>query len=145
MAVDRKQSDELARGAIERSVSYRELAKNFDQQVADQKIQVENLKSALGKLEQKMAEANSKIDLLVAQHRRARAVSKAQDARSAIVDGSSSSEFDRMKHKVHREEAISQAKVELAADTLDDKFAALEKEQEIDNLLADIKARRTAS
>ena len=145
LAVDKKQNDELARAAIERSVSYRELAKSFEQQVADQKIQVENLKSALHKLEQKLAEAENKIDLLVAQHRRARAVGKAQDARSAIVDGSSAGEFDRMKHKVHREEAISQAKVELATDTLDDQFAALEKEQEIDKLLADIKARRSAS
>lgn len=145
LAVEKKKNDELARAAIERSVSYRELAKSFEQQVADQKIQAENLKSALHKLEQKLAEAENKIDLLVAQHRRARAVGKAQDARSAIVDGSSASEFDRMKHKVHREEAISQAKVELATDTLDDQFAALEKEQEIDKLLADIKARRSAS
>lgn len=145
LALDKKQSDELARAAVQRSVSYRELAQSFEQQVADQKVQVENLKSALYKLEQKLAEAESKIDLLVAQHRRARAVGKAQDARSAIVDGSSAGEFDRMKLKVHREEAISQAKVELATDTVDDQFAALEKEQEIDKLLAELKARRSAS
>ena len=145
LALDKKQSDELARAAVQRSVSYRELAQSFEQQVADQKVQVENLKSALYKLEQKLAEAESKIDLLVAQHRRARAVGKAQDARSAIVEGSSAGEFDRMKLKVHREEAISQAKVELATDTVDDQFAALEKEQEIDKLLAELKSRRSAS
>src|ERR1044072_7020302 len=50
MAVDKKQ-DDLARIALERSISYKELAESFAQQIADQKIQVENLKTALSKLE----------------------------------------------------------------------------------------------
>src|SRR5512142_832066 len=48
LAVDKKQ-DDLARAAIERSVSYKELAASFKEQVADQKVQVENLKGALRK------------------------------------------------------------------------------------------------
>src|SRR5580692_223423 len=52
LAVDKK-DDELARAAIERSISYRSLAENFAEQVADQTVQVENLKAALRKLEQK--------------------------------------------------------------------------------------------
>jgi hypothetical protein len=55
--VDKKQ-DDLARAALERSVSYKELGENFAQQVADQKLQVESLKTALGKLDQKLAKAN---------------------------------------------------------------------------------------
>src|SRR5258707_3717708 len=76
LAVDKKQ-DDLARAALERSLSYRQMTENFAQQVADQTVQVENLKSALRKLEQKMAEAQSKSELLIAQHRRARALNKA--------------------------------------------------------------------
>ena len=60
LAVDKKQ-DDLARAALERSMSYRQMAESFEQQVADQKTQVENLKSALHKLEQKLAEAQSKM------------------------------------------------------------------------------------
>ena len=63
-------------------------------------MQVEKLKSALRKLEQKLTEAQSKSDLLMAQHRRSRALSKASDARMAIGDGSAVATFDRMKHKV---------------------------------------------
>ena len=48
LAVDKKQ-DDLARIALERSISYKELAESFAQQVADQKVQVENLKTALSK------------------------------------------------------------------------------------------------
>ena len=48
-----------------------------------------------------------------------------------------------MKHKVMRNEAISQAHAVLHTDSLDDKFAAMEKEGEIERLLADIKARKS--
>ena len=57
LAVDQKE-DDLARAALERSLSYRTLGENFAEQIADQTVQVENLKSALRKLEQKLAEAH---------------------------------------------------------------------------------------
>src|SRR5512135_1442898 len=50
LAVDKKQ-DDLARVALERSISYKELAASFTEQVGNQKVQVENLKTALSKLE----------------------------------------------------------------------------------------------
>ena len=98
LAVDKEQ-DDLARAALERAVNYKHMQENFAQQMADQKAQVEKLKSALRKLEQKLAEAKSKSDLLIAQHRRARALSKASDARLAMADGSGAAAFDRMQKK----------------------------------------------
>ena len=141
LAVDKKQ-DELARRALERSLSYRQMAEGFTQQVSDQKVQVEHLKTALNNLEQKLAEAEAKSDVLIAQHRRARAVGKASDAGMKMGDGSKVAAFDRMKDKVVRGEAISQAKSELAGADLDDKFRKLEQEDEIERLLGEIKARR---
>src|SRR5437588_3704487 len=73
IAVDKKQ-DDLARAALERCMSYKELGESFAQQVADQKLEVESLKTARSKLEQKLADANAKADLLIAQQRRSRAV-----------------------------------------------------------------------
>jgi phage shock protein A len=144
LAVDKKQ-DDLARAAIERSMSYRALADNFAQQVADQSVQVENLKSALHKLDQKLTEAQAKSDLLIAQHRRARALNKAGDARIAIGNATSAAAFDRMKGKVQRSEALSQAKTELTADTIEDRLASLEKQDEVERLLAELKAKRGAT
>jgi phage shock protein A len=141
LAVDKKQ-DDLARGALERSMSYKAMATSFASLVADQKTEVENLKSALSKLDQKLAEAQSKSDMLIAQHRRSRASSKASDARTAIGDKSKVATFDRMASKVRHAEAVSQAKAAMLGDDLDDKFAALEKEDEIEKLLNEIKARR---
>ena len=136
-----KKDDELARAALHRVESYRELTGSFTQQVADQKTQAENLKTALRQLEQKLTEANAKADLLMAQHRRARAVGKAHDARTAIGDHSKSAAFDRMKHKIAHNEAVSQAKSELGADDVEDRFATIEKADRIEQLLSEMKAK----
>jgi phage shock protein A len=137
-----KSEDDLARVALQRVESYRELKESFGQQVVDQKAQVENLKIALRQLEGKLAEAQGKADLLIAQHRRARAVGKASDAKMAAGNGTNSGTFDRMKRKVSHAEALSQAKSELAADDVEDRLAALEKEDRIEQLLAELKAKR---
>ena len=141
LAVDKKQ-DDLARAALERSMSYKQMAESFSSLVADQKTEVENLKSALRKLEQKLAEAETKSDMLIAQHRRSRASAKASDAQMAIGDQKKIATFDRVKSKVQTAAAVSQAKAELANDQLEDRFAVLEKEDEIERLLNELKARR---
>ena len=82
--------------------------------------------------------------MLIAQHRRSRAVGKASDARLAIGDGSKAAAFDRMQRKVARSEAVSQAKLEIAGDNIDDRLAALEKEDRIEQLLAELKGKRGA-
>src|SRR6202050_2024786 len=106
LAVDKKH-DDLARASLLRAESYRDLSANFAEQLEDQKAQVENLKSALRNLDQKLAEANAKADLRIAQHRRARAASRARDAQSGLSASSRSGTFDRMKKKVAPEEANS--------------------------------------
>jgi phage shock protein A len=143
LAVDKKE-DDLARASLQRVESYRELSENFTQQVADQKAQVENLKSALRKLDQKLAEAEAKADVLMAQQRRARAVTKASDARMAMGDSSKAATFDRMKRKVAHSEAVSEAKAEIAGSDINDRLAALEKEDRIEQLLAELKGKRGA-
>jgi phage shock protein A len=115
LSVDKKQ-DDLARASLLRVESYREMS----------------------------AEANTKADLLIAQHRRARAASKASDAHSGMSANSKSATFDRMKRKVAREEAVGQAKAELLADDVDDRIAALEKEDRIEQLLMELKTKRGA-
>jgi phage shock protein A len=142
MAVDKK-DDELARAAIDRSMSSKTMAESFGQQVEDQRVQVDNLKSALQKLERKLDEARAKSDILIAQHRRARAISKAGDARAAVVaDTSTVQAWDRAADKVERTEALGQAKAELLKDTIEDRFASMEREDEIEKMLADLKAKK---
>jgi phage shock protein A len=141
LAVDKKQ-DDLARAALERSMTAKNVASSFAEQVADQTSQVENLKTALRKLELKLAEAENKSDVLIAQHRRARTLTRASDAQINIGDSSKSAAFDRVKDKVRHAEAVSQAKSSIATDDIEERLAALGKEDQIDKLLAEIKARK---
>jgi len=141
MAVTKKQ-DDLARAALDRALSCKQMAAGFEQQVADQKTEVENLRQALHKLDQKLAEAEAKSDLLIAQHRTARALSRASDARMAAGDRGNAATFDRMKRKVQSAEALSHAKSELLGDNIDDRLAALDKEDQIEKLFGELKARQ---
>ena len=139
-----KGQDDLARAALERSMTARQTAGSFAEQVADQTDQVENLKTALRKLELKLAEARSKSDVLIAQHRRARALTRASQARLAMGDGSTTVALDRARNKVDHAEAFGRAEAQLLTDDVDERLAALEKQDAVEKLLAELKARKSA-
>ena len=137
-----KEQDDLARAALERYQSFTKMAEAYTQQVADQKQQVETLRRALEQLEQKLGEARQKSDVLIAQHRRARALERASDAQLVMTGTGPAAGFDRMQRKVMHSEAVSQAKSELLADDVDRRFEQMEQEDEIGRLLEGLKARR---
>jgi phage shock protein A len=141
LAVDKGQ-DDLARAALERYQSFTKMADGYTQQVTDQKQQVDSLRRALEQLEQKLIEARQKSDVLIAQHRRARALERATDAQLVMTGTGPSAGFDRMQRKVMHTEAASLAKSELVSDDVERRFDAIEKEDEIGRLLDALKARR---
>ena len=140
-AVD-KGEDELARAALDRYQTSLRLAQSYREQVDDQKAQVETLKGALQKLEQKLDEAKAKRDLLLARHRRSVALGKAARAQTSIGDQSKSISFDRLKERVHHTEAVATAEVELVSDDAGERLTRMDRDIEIDRLLADLKDRR---
>ena len=62
LAVDKKQ-DDLARAALDRALSYKQFTASFDEQLSDQRTQVEILKGALQKFDAKLAEAHAKVSV----------------------------------------------------------------------------------
>jgi phage shock protein A len=141
VAVD-KGEDDLARAALDRFQTSQRLALSYSEQVEDQKLQVEALKSALQKLEAKLEEAKSKRDLLLARQRRSIALGKAARAQTAIGDNSKSAAFDRLTDRVHHAEAVASAEVELLTDDTGERLNRLDRDTEVDRLLADLKNRR---
>jgi phage shock protein A len=141
LAVD-KGEDDLARAALDRYQTSLRLTQSYREQVDDQKAQVENLKGALQKLEQKLDEAKSKRDLLLARHRRSVALGKAARAQTAIGDQSKSGSFDRLKDRVHHSEAVATAEVEIIDADAGERLTRMDRDVEIDRLLADLKDRR---
>lgn len=138
-----KGHDDLARAALERALTYERLAQRFAQHAADQTAVLESLTAALRQLEQKLAEVQASSELLVAQHRRARAV-RASMARGRGSTHAHSAALERLQDRTSYAEAIGQAQVTVATGSLADRFAALEREEEIERLLAEMKSRRQA-
>ena len=141
LAVDKTQ-DDLARAALDRFQTSQRLAQSYREQVDDQRLQVETLKGALVKLEQKLDEAKSKRDLLLARHRRSIALGKAARAQSALGDNSKSATFDRLKDRVHHTEAVASAEVELLTDDTGERLNRLDRDTEVERLLTDLKSRK---
>ena len=141
-----KGHDDLARAALERSLSQEQIAAGFAQQLEDQQAEADTLRAALGKLDQKLAETRSRCELLIAQERRARVVGKASEARKTIDAQHKSATVDRMKARIMTREARNAAELELmGGDSLDDRFAALERGEHIEMLLKDLKEKHSKS
>ena len=142
LAVSRQQ-DDLARGALERSLSHQNLAQSFAQQLDDQTTEAETLRNAFSKLQQKLEETQSACEMLVAQHRRARVAGKANSARAVIGMQQKASTLKRLRSNILQQEATNSAAYSLLEDdSLEDKFAALDREEKVERLLLELKNRQ---
>jgi len=142
LAVNKNQED-LARMALERSLTYDNAARNFAEQIEDQAHQVHLLRDALHRLEQKMTEANAKSELLLAQHRRARVA--AQAGVNGIQEFQTDAAFDRLRTKVSDADAFGQGQLAAGQIDAEHRLAALDKSDQVERLLSDLKLRTMKS
>jgi phage shock protein A len=136
-----KGRDDLAREALQRQNSYQQISDGFQRQYTDQKGQVETLKAALNQLEAKIQEADRKKDLLIARSRSAQAQQRIHDTLSGINTTGAMASFSRMEEKVSDQEARAKASIELDSDSFEDRFAALEQGDAVDQQLAALKSK----
>jgi phage shock protein A len=138
-----KQQDDLARGALERSLSNQRLAASFAEQLEDQRAETEILRNAFARLQQKLHETRSTCEMLIARHRRARTVGKANASRTIAAAHQRSTALNRLRSTIQRNEATNIAsQMMLEADSLEDRLGALEREDQIERLLEDLKSRQ---
>jgi phage shock protein A len=136
-----KGHDDLARSALERSLSHERLAEGFQQQAEDQKEEADTLRQALLNLDRKLAETRARCEMLIAQHRRTNVVGKAAKAKHA-AGAVQDTTLNRMRNKIQTREARNEAEKELiGSDSLEDRFAALESEDRVEAMLAELKAK----
>lgn len=137
-----KGHDDLARAALERALSHDQLRQGFTTQAEDQKHEADNLRQALRKLDQKLSETRAHCEMLVAEHKRAKVVGRATRARQAAGPDQDHT-MERMKSRVLVTSAENAAAAEvIAPETLEDKFKALENQDQVELLLAEIKTRQ---
>ncbi|HTZ59335.1 MAG TPA: PspA/IM30 family protein [Acidobacteriaceae bacterium] len=135
--------DDLAREALDRALTHGQMGRNFVQQLEDQRAEAETLRSAFLKLQQKLIETRAQCDLLVAEHRRARTISRSQQAHAAARTERNASSIDRYKSRITAQQAANYAGKELTAgDSLEDRFAMLERDQQVEVLLEELKRKK---
>ena len=138
-----KGHDDMARAALERALSHDQLVEGFTEQATDQKTEADNLRQALHKLDQKLNETRAHCEMLVAEHRRAKVVGRATQARQA-VGAVQDNAMGRLQSRVRIKAAENSAASEvLLADTLEDRFQALESHDKVELLLSEIKSRQS--
>ena len=137
-----KQQDDLARAALERSISHQQLAQSFAQQLDDQTTEAETLRNAFTKLQHKLEETRSACDMLITRNRRARTIGKAHAARTLHATHQTAATLNRLRSSIEQREATNVAHTLLEADTVDDRLITLEREDQIDRLLEDLKSRQ---
>ena len=142
-----KGEDELARLALERSLSHEAMASGFRNQVAEQTAEADALRTTYNKLQGKLKETEAQCELLVAEHRRARMVGKATAAQRSAENGADRLErhttLGRLKARTVNTEAENHAsRALLPGDSLEDKFAKLERDERVERLLGELKSKQ---
>jgi len=141
LAID-KGEDDLAKQALQRHNMYAQTATGLKEQSDAQGAQVQTLKDGLRQLQSKIEEAEAKKELLIARSRSAKAQEQMHRTLGSIQSVGGVSQFERMERRVEEQEARAQAYTELSTDSLDEKFAALETESEVDRQLRELKEKR---
>jgi phage shock protein A len=126
-------NEPLAKEALARKREQDELAATLKDQWTKQKTAVEQLKTALRLLSDKIEEASRKKNVLIARKKRAEAQKAIQETMTGLRDQSAFETFDRMAQKVDQIEAEAEAQTDLAqemsGDNLVSRFANLERSQ----------------
>ena len=82
---------------------------------------------------------------VIARIRRERPVDAQQELDIRVrfpADQRNIAAFDRLKSRVQHNEAYSHAKAELTGDSMEDRLASLEKQDQVEKLLTELKSKR---
>jgi len=143
-----KGKDDLARAALDRSLSHERLAAGFAQQLEDQTAEAETLRAALSRLQQKLAETRTSTELLIAERRRVKMVSRANAAAGAMgVGGERPDVLGRLQSSIAEDEAANVAarsmmQGEGMRESLEDRFNAMERGDRVERMLEEMKGRQ---
>ena len=138
-----KQQDDLARAALERALSHQRMAEGLAQQHADQTAEADNLRAAYTRLQTKLAETRDKVELLTLQIRRNRAAQRAS-TNGTLAPSNAAGKLASLTASAQELESLNHAQRTLTAintaETLDDRFQSLERNDEIETLLLELKS-----
>lgn len=133
--------EELTKAALARKVQAQKLADQYRQQETSQEEQVNALQDALVSLETRIAEVRAKKELIIAKKNRAATQEALQRTASSLGQLSAIDKLDQLEEKVDDRLARADAMAKLEQGSLEARFKDLEKDQEVDAELAELKRK----
>jgi phage shock protein A len=141
-----REDDELARLALERARSHEGMAHGFEQQLSAQTAEADTLRSSYNTLQQKLQETRARAEMLLAEHRRARVAGRASSAQNQVQALGAHAErtvLGRLQTRTRSLAAETFAERTLAGgDRLEERFTSLERENQVQQMLEELKQRR---
>jgi phage shock protein A len=135
-------ADDLAKEALRRKLDYERNAQAYTSQLQSQQEVVAKLKHDLEQLERKYESAVRNREALIARHRRAVAQQKVARTAAQLSTMDPTSELTRMEERIRLEEARAAAISEVhTRPSLEDRFADLEADNDLDRQLEDLRAK----
>jgi phage shock protein A len=138
-------NDAMAREALKRKADSDANIAVLQQQLNAQSDMVSRLRSQLDALQEKYQSALSNRDSLLARHRRARAQQQVTRTMSSLDVTDYSSDLSRMEQRIRMEEARSDAETQLSSESMaadtGSMFDDAERNAQVDQQLAALKAR----
>lgn len=139
LAVDRG-DDNLARQALSRKLQYQNEAEQLGQSIQAQMGHLDELRTSVQDLENRVQQAVLQRNQLVARYRTAEATKSLEQELSRTGTGSQA--LERLEAKTVDAEAQAAAYHELSHDSLEDRFAQLEPGRNVEDELAALKQQR---
>lgn len=136
-----KGADDLAREALKRKSDQEANGKIYETQWTAQKEAVAKLKTDLETLEDRYEDTLRKRDELIARYKRAQAQKAVSRTSGELSTYDPTQELERMEQRIRMEEARASAHAEIATDSIDQRFEALEEDDEIEKQLAALKEK----
>jgi phage shock protein A len=133
--------EDLARAALNRRVQAQKLADEYLVQERAQEEQVDALQNALVQLEMRITEVKAKKELIIAKKNRAQTQEALQRTASSMGRLSALDKLDKLEEKVDDRLARANAMAQLESDSLETRFADLDKTQAVDSELAELKRK----
>ena len=142
-AAEAEKFDKLARVALNKQIGFENEVKAATPTIESQRQVVEQLKSGLAQMRDKLQQLKTDRDSLIARAKSAEAQQEVTSAISSINILDPTSELARYEEKVRQQEAAAAGQIEVAAATLESQFALLEdatNETEVEARLAALQA-----
>ena len=140
-----KGDDPLAREALQRKHEHQRIAAQFEHESAAHTDNVEQLRTGLHDLEEKIAEIRRKKSLLISKQRRAEAQTQIYQTLEGIQDAGALDTIERMEAKIdemsHLADARRQLSEEFRGDSLERKFKELTPGEDVEAELLEMKQR----